>query len=568
MTETDRSAPHPLTRRAVVATTGAAWAAPVVTALTAAPAFAVSAGRAAAITVVTPTSEYPTESATSTAVTLTAKVTDVDGAAVAGAVVTFTLAPEATWTASFGASATDGQLTATAVTDTAGLATASYAHAKPTQHAALLRTTASVATAAGPVTATWRTRFRGWVLPTGGRGAMVASPTSYAIAGTRLFTWGTHNSSQRGTARSTPDYIPGVLDYAGVGAFRALWHNWSNTGAIVWSGLRSDGTVIAGGQSFNGALAGAAGTAVTTAPGSDLPAGAVTTGAYGGAHQAFVAAGNVYVSGKGGAGEIGRGATGTVTVAKAVYTAPTGGSELPAGRTSAVAVASLLNSVAFDEAVIAIADGLLYGWGSMPYLASGAAAAGSQTTPKALVTATANTAADGVLFSQVSAGNGFVVALGTRNGVSEVYSWGTVADQGRLGNGSTTSVNGYRIGAVTVLPAGRTWVKVVAGQGGAMALSRDGEVWVWGALRPGDGSTTQPLAGPAVQVKVPAQTQGQLVRFTDIAICSAQFALADTGVLYAWGGSLPNGVNGTQTLAGTGTLLTATPVDTTRVMSG
>ncbi|MBZ5734955.1 hypothetical protein K8Z61_10645 [Nocardioides sp. TRM66260-LWL] len=572
MSDTDRPAPTPLTRRAVVATTGAVWAAPVVTTLAAAPAFAASAGRAAAITAVTPSTTYVTDAATASGVTLTAKVTDVNGAAVAGAVVTFALTPDAEWPVSFGSSASAGVLTATATTNAAGVASAAYSYAKPTRQA-LLETTASVSTPSGTVSTRWSTRFRGWVLPLGGRPSTNGGAATFAIAGSRPFTWG--NAAFRGTSRTATDYVPAPMDLV-TGSAVAVWAgSWSGAGASGayqgWAVLQSDGSVIVGAgtesgeQLGNGPRPTSAG-AMVRRPDSDLPAAAAPLGVFGYFHQAVIADGTVYVCGLGQSGELGNGTVAAVgapaSVMRAVSSSPSNGSELPAGRATAVAISGFGNQNSYPEAVVAIADGRLFGWGSEAYLAAGSSATTARSVPKALVTASVNTAAAGVTFTQVSGGSAFFVALGVKDGVTGLYAWGSGASSGRLGNGSTTDANGFRIAPVSVLPSGRTWVKVVAGASGAMVLSSTGEVWTWGGLRPGNGDAA-PNAGLAVRLQVAGR------RFTDIAVGynSLQLALADDGTLYTWNGALNTGVTGTQTTVGSGTLAIATPVITTNVMA-
>lgn len=141
----------------------------------------------------------------------------------------------------------------------------------------------------------------------------------------------------------------------------------------------------------------------------------------------------------------------------------------------------------------------------------------------------------GVAFTQISAGNGFVVALGSDG---NTYAWGK-NPYGNLGTGDRKD---SRVPLPVETPVGVAFTHVIAGTFFAAAMGADGNVYAWGrndygAI--GDG-TNQHRYAP-VRVQTPAG-----VTFTRLSERSSPtVALGSDGNLYAWGfnrnGQLGNG---------------------------
>lgn len=139
-----------------------------------------------------------------------------------------------------------------------------------------------------------------------------------------------------------------------------------------------------------------------------------------------------------------------------------------------------------------------------------------------------------------------VVSVGSSHSLAlvdgQVYAWGR-GSSGQLGQGNTDNqlspvvVNGGDM-------AGKTIVKISAGNNHNLALDSDGQVYAWGVGgRTGDGTTTQRNS--------PVLATGALVgkNITSIAAGgSHSLALDDTGQVYAWGTNTYGQVgNGTST---------------------
>jgi alpha-tubulin suppressor-like RCC1 family protein len=155
------------------------------------------------------------------------------------------------------------------------------------------------------------------------------------------------------------------------------------------------------------------------------------------------------------------------------------------------------------------------------------------------VSGTAN--ADQVLVDQVSAGDGFSLAL-TRDGT--VASWGD-GTRGNSGNDGTYP------GTVLQADGGplRNVVEIFAGRWHGLALKSDGTVWSWGSNlfgQLGDGTMTS--RERAVQVVDPSDPTGFLSNVASISgsgYASASLAVKTDGTVWTWGengyGLLGNG---------------------------
>jgi alpha-tubulin suppressor-like RCC1 family protein len=142
---------------------------------------------------------------------------------------------------------------------------------------------------------------------------------------------------------------------------------------------------------------------------------------------------------------------------------------------------------------------------------------------------------------KVVAGVGFTLAL-TRSGL--LYAWGD-GRFGQLGNGSTRPV--LVTPAQVKFPGGRRVVAVDAAGGHAVAVTTDGQMWAWGrnaAGQLGDGTRTD--RSRPVRVKTPRGVRvGAVAAGTDHAL-----AATTTGAVLAWGanraGQIGRGVGSDQ----------------------
>ncbi|MEN1973569.1 RCC1-like domain-containing protein [Cellulomonas sp. P4] len=254
----------------------------------------------------------------------------------------------------------------------------------------------------------------------------------------------------------------------------------------------------------------------------DVPAGVTfTQGAAGGEFSVALGAdGNTYAWGNGRFGQLGEGSLES-SVPVVV--------DVPAGVTFTQVAAGHDFSVALGS------DGKAYAWGSGYFGQLGSALTDSSVPVPVGLPA-------GVTLTQVAAGYGHVVALGSDG---NTYSWG-FGMFGQLGNGTTTD----SWATVTVdLPAGVTFTQVAAGDFHSLALGSDGNTYAWGYGTDGqlgDGTVFTTSAVP-VRVEVPAG-----VTFTQVA-GGASFSLAvgSDGQAYAWGfgsyGQLGGGAASPQT---------------------
>ena len=231
-------------------------------------------------------------------------------------------------------------------------------------------------------------------------------------------------------------------------------------------------------------------------------------------------------------------------------------------------------------------DGRAYGWGTNVQGRVGDGTTENRLSPVLLDAAS-------LAFTQVAAGNAHSLGL-TSDG--DVYAWGA-GTQGKLGDGTTLEHHSPTL--ASALPADKNFVQVDAGKFHSLALADDGQIFGWGANsrgQLGNGTTvdasipsvaTTPEGVSFVQVAggeqhtialaadggvyaagynssgqlgtgdtassstfVPVAFGGVLLegaKIVDIAAGESSFslALADTGVIYAWGansnGQLGNG---------------------------
>jgi len=156
---------------------------------------------------------------------------------------------------------------------------------------------------------------------------------------------------------------------------------------------------------------------------------------------------------------------------------------------------------------------------------------------------------------QVSAGNAFNMAL-TQGG--QVYTWG-FNGSGRLGDGTTTMATiPEHITATLPDPATDPVIQVSAGPNFALALTRSGAVYGWGANDSGQIGTG---TGGADQLTPLQITQGLPNTSTDPVVhitagATHGLAVTKSGAVYAWG----RGTAGDIGTGGTSNQLTPTQV--------
>lgn len=270
--------------------------------------------------------------------------------------------------------------------------------------------------------------------------------------------------------------------------------------------LGSDGNTYAWGRGLEGQLGDGTTTEMSTPVAVDVPAGVTFTQVSAGYDfsVALGSDGNTYAWGNGRFGQLGEGSLES-SVPVVV--------DVPAGVTFTQVAAGHDFSVALGS------DGKAYAWGSGYFGQLGSALTDSSVPVPVDLPA-------GVTLTQVAAGYGHVVALGSDG---NTYSWG-FGLFGQLGNGAATD----SWAPVTVdLPAGVTSTQVVAGDLHSLALGSDGNAYAWGYGTDGqlgDGTLFTTSAVP-VRVEVPAG-----VAFTQVA-GGASFSLAvgSDGQAYVWG---------------------------------
>ena len=177
-------------------------------------------------------------------------------------------------------------------------------------------------------------------------------------------------------------------------------------------------------------------------------------------------------------------------------------------------------------------DGNAYAWGSNT---SGLGDGTSTISALPVRVATPTGTAPEFRYTRISTGDGFALALGNDG---QVYSWGSNSN-GRLGQGNAISGNGLLPGPIAT-PAGAdkapVFTQISAGAYHALALDEDGHAWAWG--RNNSGQTTPALSGDqTVPVQVPLpQGAPEGFAYTQLAAGgSHSLAIGTNQVVYGWG---------------------------------
>ncbi|MBZ5734914.1 hypothetical protein K8Z61_10440 [Nocardioides sp. TRM66260-LWL] len=588
----DDTSPGP-SRRAIVAGTGAIWAAPAITVLASAPAFAASGQ--VQVTAFLPDATRPVSAyRTGTTQTFTATLTQGGSPVAAGTSVVFTLdrLPGDTTSATDWLSLhpTTTATTATTTTDADGKATVAVRYLPgvvPTVPTTL-RLTATTSTGSATL-ATWNLTYRparpGTPDPHGAYALTTSSEASHTLIGRNgvgyAFGLGNNGRLGRGTTASsrTPTTIATTSSLAG----RTITAIAASNGSSHCLALASDGTLHAWGNNSGGQLGDGTTTdrsvpVQVTTNGTSLAGKTVAAIATGVNHSLALASdGTLHAWGLNTYGQLGDGTTTQRTTAVAVtvagtslagktITAITAGTshslalaadgtahawgdnsrgQLGTGtntqRTSAGAVTVAGSSLATktitaiaagDTHTLALAsDGTVHGWGNNSNGQLGVNTAAQTST--AVATTVTGTSLATKTITTIAAGFTHSLALATDG---TLHAWGANGG-GQLGDGTTN----IRAAAVAVAItgtslAGKNIVSIAGGYAHSLALASDGTVHAWGsnsASQLGDGTTTQRSSAVAVLV---AGTSLAGKRITAIAAGFAHgLALASDGAAHAWG---------------------------------
>ncbi|MBZ5734916.1 hypothetical protein K8Z61_10450 [Nocardioides sp. TRM66260-LWL] len=520
-------------RRSVVGGAAAAvWAAPAITVLASAPAFAASGQ--VQVTAFLPDATRPVSAyQRGTTQTFTATVTQGGSPVAAGTAVVFSLErlPGNTTATTDWLSLhpTNAATTTTTTTDASGQATITvrYLPGVVPTIPTTLRLTATTSTGSATL-ATWDLNYRpgrpGTPDPHGAFSVASSSTADHTLVlrnGTG-YAFGSNNLGQLGIG-STASSQPSPTAISTTSTLNGKTITAIAAGGRHSLALASDGTLHAWGFNASGQLGNPNASlfertaiAVTVA-GTPLANKAITAIAAGDSHNLALASdGTLYAWGDNGNGRLGDG-TGAARILPVQVTVPVGKTitAIAAGETHSLALAS---------------DGTVYAWGANTFGQLGNGTKGSATAIAVLGLA-------GTTITAIAAGRLHSLALASDG---TVYAWGANAS-GQLGNG--TNQNSNVAIAVTGL-TGKTIASIAAGKEHSLALASDGTVYAWGANGSGQlgiGSNTSSTAAVAL-------TKGTLATKTVVAIAAGNLhsvALTSDGTLHAWGdnasGQLGNG---------------------------
>ena len=176
-------------------------------------------------------------------------------------------------------------------------------------------------------------------------------------------------------------------------------------------------------------------------------------------------------------------------------------------------------------------DGNAYAWGSNT---SGLGDGTSTSSALPVRVATPTGTAPEFRYTRISTGDGFALALGNDG---QVYSWGSNSN-GRLGQGN--AISGSGLPGPIATPAGAdkapVFTQISAGAYHALALDEDGHAWAWG--RNDNGQATPALSGDqAAPVQAPLpQGAPEGFAYTQLAAGgSHSLAIGTNQVVYGWG---------------------------------
>ncbi|MBZ5734915.1 hypothetical protein K8Z61_10445 [Nocardioides sp. TRM66260-LWL] len=520
-------------RRSVVTGAAAVWAAPTITVLASAPAFAASGQ--VQVTAFLPDATRPVSAyQRGTTQTFTATVTQGGSPVAAGTAVVFSLErlPGNTTATTDWLSLhpTNAAAIATTTTDSSGQATIAvrYLPGVVPPLPTTLRLTATTSTGSATL-ATWDLTYRparpGTPDPHGAFAIATSSEASHNLIGRNGigYAFGQGFSGQLGqgiAASGSPGTIATSNSLSG------------KTIATIAAGsshslaLASDGTLHAwgsnSGQLGNGNFISRSIAVPVTIDGTSLASKTITAIATGTSHSLALASdGTLHAWGGNVTGQLGDGTTNPRATAVAVTTT---GSSL-AGKT-------IIAIAAFSDHSLALAtDGTLHAWGK-----NNAGQLGDGTTTDratAVAVKIAGTSLAGKTVTAIAAGDRHSVALASDG---TLHTWGYNL-YGQLGDTTTTDRStavAVKIAGTSL--AGKTIAAISAGSDHSLVRASDNTLHAWGRNGNGQlGDTTTTNRSAAVGV---ATAGTSLAGKTITAIAAAgshNLALATDGTIHAWG---------------------------------
>lgn len=177
------------------------------------------------------------------------------------------------------------------------------------------------------------------------------------------------------------------------------------------------------------------------------------------------------------------------------------------------------------------AQGNLYAWGQNNYGQLGNGTTVNDSTPVMVAFPPGVTK-----WVAVTAGDGHALAIGNDG---NLYAWGH-NNKGQLGNGTTSDTS---LPAMVTKPAGVTsWTNINAGSNNSFAIGNDGNLYSWGYNNFGQlGNGSKSDTSLPAMVSLPSGVKATAVS----AAANSAIALGNDGNLYSWGrnanGQLGNG---------------------------
>lgn len=282
-----------------------------------------------------------------------------------------------------------------------------------------------------------------------------------------VYAWGENSADQLGDGTATSQNAPVAISQGEIPAGVSLVQ--VAAGGEFSLALGDNGKVYAWGSNADGQLGDGTNTSsaspVEVGPG-DIPAGVNITKVAAGSRHAVALGddGMVYTWGFNSQGQLGIGSTTSVNVPRAVDT-----TTALSGLTVTDIAAGFFHTLAIGS------DGNAYSWGRNNSGQLGNNGVGPRQTRPVAVWAGAIPA--GVTIAQIDGGEGYSTTLGSDG---NVYSWGFNAG-GQLADGTTTRRDVPVAAVAGVIPGATTITQVTAGSGFALTIGSDGASYSWGA---------------------------------------------------------------------------------------
>jgi alpha-tubulin suppressor-like RCC1 family protein len=338
-----------------------------------------------------------------------------------------------------------------------------------------------------------------------------------AVASGKVYCWGNDTQGQLGNSSTTNSPVPVAVSTTGV--LSGLTMTVASAGPYDACAISSAGAVYCWGADVDGQL----GNNTASSTPSSVPVAVTTSGTpmsgvtvtqitVGNNFACALGGGAVYCWGYGTNGQLGNNATAESNVPVAVYAT---------GVLSGVTVTQL--GTGYDASCVLSSVGLAYCWGNNTY-----GQLGNNSTTQSAVPVAVSVAGvlQGVVLSQISAGQYYTCALATAGGG---YCWGTDTS-GQLGD-PDVSVD-FLVPVATVVPA-----EISAGYTHACMI-RSNNVFCWGDNTYGELGNNSTISSPVPDL---VYTGGVLsvpsrVVLTQVASGNGfTCALSQAGTVYCWG---------------------------------